>query len=76
LSKRDIEDLLDSYDDNPVGALATALEKLVGTHDLAWDSLVAYVPEEVARPDRLLSQEIAALDAVVKHLVENRRLEQ
>jgi hypothetical protein len=74
LSKRDIEVLLDEYDNDPVGAVSVALRKLIDDHDAPWHVLVAGVPESVASRSLLEDHDISALDAVVKHLVENRRL--
>lgn len=75
LSKRDIEELLDSYDLDPVRALTRALVKIVKTHDGSWDSIVGQIPDTIAAHDRLRGHDIASLDAVVKHLVEHRRLQ-
>ena len=76
LSKRDIEELLDAYDHDPVAALCTALSRIVEKHDGTWESLASSVPASVAPAGQLQRRDIAALDAVVKHLVENRRLQQ
>ena len=75
LSKRDIEELLDAYDADPVDAVTVALRKIVESADPTWGCLVASVPESVAAQSGLRNHDIDALDAVVKHLVENRCLQ-
>ncbi len=75
LTKRDIEELLDAYDIDPTGALTVALSKIVGTPVSGWTTALTFVPESIAPQSRLRECEIGALDAVVKHLVENRRLQ-
>lgn len=75
LSKLDIEELLDAYDNNPVDALTKSLSKILNGSDDSWDSIVSQIPESIASHSRLRVRDIAALDAVVKHLVEYRCLQ-
>lgn len=74
LSKRETETLLESYDRDPVGSLASALRIVLGDASLTWDTIIGHVPDHVADRDLLRARDITAMDAVTKHLVENRGL--
>lgn len=75
LSKRDIEELLGAYDNNPVDALTKSLSKILDGSGDSWDSIVSQIPESVASHSLLKVRDNATLDAVLKHLVEYRCLQ-
>jgi hypothetical protein len=74
LAKRDVERLLQTYDDDPIAALGVALAKVLDVGDSTWQTLVdraGFAPE---RATRLLVAEPSALDALARELNELRDL--
>ena len=74
LAKRDVEALLASYDEDPTGALATALGVLLGRPGRPFEELVAEAPLAPARRAALLAHDLGALDALAAELNETRAL--
>lgn len=75
LNKRDVEQLMADYDDNPVGALTTALQVALDAPDLEWTELVKAAGFSCARRIRLQAQETAALDELLVQLNEARAIQ-
>lgn len=71
-----MEALTDSYDVDPVGSLTLALSALVGREFSSWDTLVEALPLPGDQRRLLLHRDTAAMDALVKRLVEFRSLEE
>ena len=76
LSKRDIEELLHEYDSDPVAALLAALRKNLSGEFPDWTAAIHALNVSDSERSHLLAQEISALDALVKQLVEFRGLQQ
>ena len=74
LSKRDVEALLNEYDDNPVVAVHTALHVLIPDCPTEWSAAVELLPFDSARKQLLRARDTATLDALVKQFVETRCL--
>jgi hypothetical protein len=80
LTKRDVEQLLATYDDDPVGALTVALRRLVATADpsapgASWPQLVAIAIDDPQRRASLLAADVDALDDLARELIERRGLD-
>lgn len=76
LSKRDVEELLHEYDSDPVVALLNALRKILPDGLTEWSAAVHALDITNIERTLLLSHDISALDALAKHLVEFRGLQQ
>jgi hypothetical protein len=74
LNKRDVERLLADYDEDPLGALTTALRIMLEQPDAAWPALIAAAPVTAGRRQLLLDKDQQALDALVAELNELRGL--
>ena len=74
LGKRDVEALLDRFDDDPIGALETALRMVLDEPELEWSELVAAAPLDRGVRLALLARDNAALDRLVRDLNERRTL--
>jgi len=74
LTKRNVEALLDRYDIDPIGALTTALRRLLEMPDARWDELLRAGPFTGAERARLGHGDDDALDELVGELNENRDL--
>lgn len=74
LTKKEVETLLESYDADPSGSLRTAVSSLFGIDCPTWDSMTVLLPERYTATGLLESQEPAAMDNLVKQLVEHRAL--
>lgn len=78
LSKRAVESLLNTYDDDPIGALETALRYLCDRPNATFDELVDDLHERgtlnTTRQRALLDRSVAALDALAAELNETRQL--
>ncbi len=74
LKKRDVERLLADYDDDPVGALTTALRITLEQPDASWPALLAAAPINAGRRNLLLDDDQQELDALAAELNELRGL--
>lgn len=74
LTKRDVESMLETYDDDPVGALSRALVLLVGRDGLGFEQLVVEAGLSEARTALLMAREQRALDELLAELNERRTL--
>ena len=78
LTKRDVEALLDRYDADAIGALSTALAKVLGSgsgsESGSWPELVAAAHFDPRRTSALLAARPDALDALAAELNELREL--
>ena len=72
LRKVDVEALLAGYDEDPVGALTTALRVTLDRQDLEWTALVQLAGFSCARRIRLQGNDPAALDELAAELNELR----
>jgi len=74
LTKRNVEALLGSYDDDPVGALTAALRLVLERSDDSWPELVRAANFTETRAAALLVGEQGALDDLAGELNELRDL--
>ena len=74
LRKRDVEALLDCFDDDPVGALTVALRRVLGRPDATWPALLEAAPLSPDRRQALADADQDALDALARELNELRTL--
>ena len=74
LRKRDVEALLDCFDDDPVGALTVALRRVLGRPDATWLELLDAAPMSPERRRVLAAADQDALDALAGELNEMRTL--
>jgi hypothetical protein len=80
LTKRDVEQLLATYDDDPVGALTVALRRVVAAGNapasrVSWPQLVTLAIDDPERRARLLTRDVDALDELARELNERRGLD-
>lgn len=68
LAKRDVEQLMSSYDADPVAALTTALRIATGRVHASWESLIALLPHATS----LARGETASLDRLAAEMNETR----
>lgn len=68
LTKHDAEQLMNTYDADPVGALATALRVVTGRRYATWETLIAHLPDSAA----LARGATASLDRLAAELNETR----
>lgn len=66
--------MLDSYDGDPVTALTTALCLTLEVDDATWDELILLAGVTESERKALSAHETAALDELLKKLVEKRSL--
>jgi hypothetical protein len=74
LTKRAVEELLATYDVDPVGALTVALGVVLERPDATWPELVAGSGFDDTRRAALLLGEERTLDALAAELNERRTL--
>lgn len=74
LRKRDVERMLDTYDDDPVGALTAALRVVLDAPGLDWNALVEAADLDATRRTHLLAGDPGALDGLARELNETRTL--
>ena len=74
LTKKEVENLLDSYDSDPIDSLRTAVSSLLGVDCVSWEAMTALLPAKYVSSGSLLRQETTAMDDLVKQLVEHRAL--
>lgn len=75
LRKRDVEALLDRFDDDPVGALTIALRRVLGRPEATWLELLEAAPVSHERRQALAAADQDALDALARELNELRTLD-
>ena len=75
LKKVDVERLLADYDAEPVGALTTALRRVLQMPDSSWAELIDAAPIDAGRRQLLLSADQASLDQLAAELNERRRFD-
>ncbi len=74
LNKNDVETLLRNYDTNPVLALTTALQIVLGLPFGSWSDLILAMPIANSRQHHLIAHDPHHLDQLVKELNELRGL--
>ena len=74
LNKSDVEKLMDSYDTDPISALARAMRIVLGRHHSSFATLVRLVPELNSDATALIGGDTEALDRLVRQLNEERTL--
>ena len=74
LRKRDVEALLDHFDDDPVAALTIALQRVLGRPEASWLELLEAAPMSPGRRLALAAADQDALDALARELNELRTL--
>jgi hypothetical protein len=75
LRKRDVEALLDRFEDDPVGALTIALRRVLGRPEATWLELLDAAPLSPERRRALAAADQDALDALARELNELRTLD-
>jgi hypothetical protein len=74
LTKRDVEQLLATYDADPRAALRRALGRVLDRPDDDWSTLLAASGLDAGRVAALERGDLVALDAPARTLNERRRL--
>ena len=74
LTKAQVERLLADYDADPIGALTTALRRVLHLPHATWAELLAAAPIDAGRRALLLSGDQTSLDRLVAELNERRGL--
>ena len=74
LTKRDVEDLMNNFDDNPQQALTHALRIVTGMPNASWRSLVAQVSQDLEHRELLYDSNQSSLDKLAQQLNERRTL--
>lgn len=74
LTKHDVEELLGTYDTDPVAALTVALRRVLGRPGASWPDLLAATGWDTERLVPLLAGELDALDGLATALNELRTL--
>jgi hypothetical protein len=74
LTKRDAEELIDSFDANPQAALMRALRIATGMPHASWKSLVALTSTDLQHRELLYEGDQSCLDQLVKQLNEQRTI--
>jgi hypothetical protein len=74
LTKRDVEQMMLSYDADPTAALLTALRIVLNDSQMDWDTAVRVLPAHLPR-EAIAAQDMHALDELLTYLAECRDLE-
>ena len=74
LTKKEIENLLDTYDHDPTGSLRKAIGSLLDVDCPTWESMTKLLPARYTATGSLARRETTAMDDLVKQLVEHRTL--
>jgi len=74
LSKRDAENLINSYDINPQQALTHALRIVTGMHNASWKTLIDLSFTDTQQSELLQTLDQQSLDQLVQQLNERRTL--
>ncbi len=74
LTKKEIETLLETYDHDPAGSLCKAIGSLLEVECPTWESMTSLLPANYNTTGSLARRETAAMDDLVKQLVEHRAL--
>jgi hypothetical protein len=74
LTKKDIETLLDMYDQDPINSLRLAVSSALGHECPTWESMMLLLPQQYTASGSLARQEMSSMDDLVKQLVEHRAL--
>ena len=74
LTKKEVETLLEKYDHDPADSLRIAVNSVLGSDCTSWESMTALLPAHYTASGSLARQETAAMDDLVKQLVEHRAL--
>ena len=74
LTKRDVEDLMNDYDDNPQQALMFALRIATGLPNASWKTLVNHASPDPDHRELLYGANQACLDQLAQQLNERRTL--
>lgn len=74
LTKKEIENLLDTYDHDPTGSLCKAIGSLLDVDCPTWESMTKLLPARFTATGSLARRETTAMDDLVKQLVEHRTL--
>ncbi len=74
LTKRDVEDLMNNFDDNPQQALTHALRIVTGMPNASWKSLIAHIYSDLEHRELFYKADQQSLDQLVRQLNEGRTL--
>jgi hypothetical protein len=74
LTKRDVENLMNNYDDNPQEALTHALRIATGTPNASWKTLIDLCFADTQQSELLQTLDQQSLDQLVRQLNEGRTL--
>ena len=74
LTKRDVEDLMNNFDDNPQQALTHALRIVTGMPNASWKSLIAQVSPDPEHRELFYKADQQCLDQLARHLNEQRTI--
>ena len=74
LRKPDVEALFERYDTDPIGALTSALRRVLDRPDGAWQELLTAAPIDTERRALLARGDTATLDELARELNEQRTL--
>ena len=74
LTKTDVERLASTYDTDPTGALCRAVAIVLGTEPVDWAQMVRSCRFDEPRRSALLASDTAALDRLLRDLIELREL--
>ena len=74
LTKKEIETLLDSYDQDPVNSLLLAVSSALGHECPTWESMLLLLPKQYTTSGSLARRDTTSMDDLVKQLVEHRTL--
>lgn len=75
LTKRQVEELVSTYDADPSAALLVALRIVLEDSTIDWRQATLKMPAYLP-VDALQQRDITALDQLLTHMIENRDLQQ
>jgi hypothetical protein len=75
LTKRQVEQLISTYDTDPSAALLAALRIVLNNNTIEWVEATLKMPAHIS-VDALQHKDITVLDQLLTHLVECRDLQQ